>query len=530
MPRSTSLAHLVAGMLSVSRDARAAQIEVSPGDDLEGAMNALVPGDELILHDGMYELTDRFGATVIGTEAMPIIIRAADGEAPHIHRATADENIVDFDAAEYVVIRGITFSGGSAGVRFSASRFVTFEDNEIFGTADVALRANDGATVYEGFRILRNHIHDTDGTGEGMYLGCNENGCQFTGALIEGNWVHHTNAETVSQGDGIEIKEGSSNNIIRDNVIHDTNYPCILTYANAGNGGVNTIERNVMWNCGDHGIQTAADAVIRNNIILSAVANGIAMQSHQSGAPANLEVVHNTIIHPSQHAVRIGDIVGSVVIANNALYSNGGNALFVAGGDTSMTTVVGNVGVGGVSGIDATIATGDIAADFVGGSFAGAPPMDLFPAPSGALVGVADAAYPASDDFNCLARDGADVGAYGFGKGGNPGWMLQAGFKTCADGGTGEDTSGGPSDDTGDTIGDDTAGEMGSMSESGASMTSNATTSATATGADESGEASGTGSAGSDDDDAKGCGCASDRSTGGAITLLVVAFARRRRR
>lgn len=529
MRRSTSFVPVLAGLLFVSREAQAAQIEVSPGDDLEGAMNALVPGDELILHDGTYELTDRFGATVIGTEDMPIIIRAADGEAPHIHRATADENIVDFDAAEYVTIRGIIFSGGSAGVRFSASRFVTFEGNEIFGTADVALRANDGATVYEGFRILRNHIHDTDGTGEGMYLGCNENACQFTGALIEGNWVHHTDQETVSQGDGIEIKEGSSDNIIRDNVIHDTNYPCILTYANAGNGGVNTIERNVMWNCGDHGIQTAADAVIRNNIILSAVANGIAMQSHQSGAPANLEVVHNTVLHASDHAIRIGDIVGSVVIANNALYSGGGNAVFVAGGDTSMTTVVGNVGVGGVSGIDATIGMGDLAADFVAGTYAGAPPMDLFPAPGGALVGVADPAYPAGDDFNCLARDGSDVGAYGVARGGNPGWALQAGFKSCADGG-GDDTSGGPTDDTGDTIGDDTAGEVGSMSESGASMTASTGATASTSADGSSDEGSGTGGSTEDDGGAKGCGCAATPRTGGALTLLIVAFARRRRR
>lgn len=33
-------------------------------------------------------------------------------------------------------------------------------------------------------------------------------------------------------------------------------------------GGPNVIERNVMWGCGDHGIQSAADVIIRNNIVL----------------------------------------------------------------------------------------------------------------------------------------------------------------------------------------------------------------------------------------------------------------------
>ncbi len=123
----------------------------------------------------------------------------------------------------------------------------------------------------------------------------------------------------VSQGDGIEVKEGSSGNVIRD---------------------------NVLWNCGDHGIQSAADATIRNNIILSAGSDGIAMQPHQTGIPSNLMVVHNTILK----------------------------------------------------------ATND---------------------------------YVTADDFNGTDRMGvADIGAYAWAAGGNPGWTLAAGFKDATGGGT----------------------------------------------------------------------------------------------
>lgn len=31
-----------------------------------------------------------------------------------------------------------------------------------------AISANFGGSVYEGLRLLRNHIHDTNGTGEGI--------------------------------------------------------------------------------------------------------------------------------------------------------------------------------------------------------------------------------------------------------------------------------------------------------------------------------------------------------------------------
>lgn len=510
--------------------AHAADVEVSPGEDLAAVVNALQPGDVLTMRGGMYELSGRFGINLVATADAPIVIQAARGETPHVHREGTDQNLVDFDNAEYLTIRGIEFSGGSAGLRFSNARFVTLEGNDVHDTGDVAIRANDTGIVYEGFQILRNDVHHTNSTGEGMYLGCNDNGCQFTGALIEGNHVHHTNQASVEQGDGIEIKEGSSDNIIRDNVIHDTNYPCILTYANAGNGGQNIIERNVMWNCGDHGIQVAADAIIRNNIILSAGSNGIAMQSHQSGAPANLVVSHNTVLRSGDHAVRLGDVVGSVVLANNALYSESGNAIFFAGGDAAMVTVVGNVGQGGISGLDGTLGAGDLAADFISATFAGMPPIDVFPAPGGALIGAGDAAYQADDDVNCLARASADVGAYGAGTPTNPGWVISEGFKVCADGGSGGESTGGDESGTeggsasasaGDASGDATADDSGSASGGPAS---GASASSEPTGGD-------TGTAGVDDDGGdKGCGCTQRPATGAAWSLVLLGLVLRRRR
>jgi hypothetical protein len=409
-------------VLGLSSVAAADVVEVTTNDDVEAAIAALQPGDELIVHGGTYTLAGRFSVTAVGTAAMPIVIRAADGEQPIFHRPDASENIWDIDNAEYLTIRGLEFSGGSAGVRISGARFLTIEGCEIHDTNDVALRANDGGARYEGLRILRNHIHDTDNTGEGMYLGCNTNACQVFDSLIEGNYVHHTNAPTVDQGDGIELKEGSYNNIIRDNVIHDTNYPCILTYSTVGNGAPNIIERNAMWGCGDHAIQSAADAVIRNNIILGSVANGIAMQVHQSGSPSNLVVVHNTVLHPTNTAISVSGATGSVVIANNAVYAQSGSAISGGGGTV---TAVGNVGVGGGG-----VAAGDLATDFVAANYNNMPPVDVFPASGGGLVATGDVAHVVLDDFNGTPRDGiADVGAYRFSSTGNPGWVLAPDFK-----------------------------------------------------------------------------------------------------
>jgi hypothetical protein len=225
---------------------------------------------------------------------------------------------------------------------------VTLEDNEVYETGDVAISANSGGT-YEGLVIRHNHIHHTNGTGEGMYLGCNDDTCRVANSVIEWNYVHHTNGPTVEQGDGIELKEGSYGNTIRNNVIHDTNYPGIITYSARGNGPANVIEGNVIWNTNDFAIQSAADSIIRNNVILGT----IGLQAHQAGSPSNQVIVHNTIVTDGD-GIAIRNVSGSVVIANNAIYSSGGNAIRLISGTLSLVTLAGNVGLGGVSGAPAT--------------------------------------------------------------------------------------------------------------------------------------------------------------------------------
>src|SRR5262245_38053857 len=101
---------LLSGLLATAPAWGASQT-LGPTDDVEGAINAMMPGDELILLGGMYMLSERFSFSIAGTEAQPIVIRAMDGERPHFHRPDASQNIVDVDNAEYVILRGIEFSG-----------------------------------------------------------------------------------------------------------------------------------------------------------------------------------------------------------------------------------------------------------------------------------------------------------------------------------------------------------------------------------------------------------------------------------
>jgi hypothetical protein len=488
-------------------------------------MNALQPGDELVLRGGDYTLTDAWHVTMVGTAQAPIVVRAKDGEHPHLDRPAQDQNIIDFDTAKYVEVRGIEFSGGSHGLRLIDADFVTIRDCEVHGTGDVAISANSGGD-YEGLKIIHNHIHDTGGTGEGMYIGCNSDTCRVHDSLFEGNHIHNTNGANVSQGDGIEIKEGSYDNVVRDNVIHDTGYPCIITYSTVGEGGPNVIERNVLWNCGDHGIQSAADVIIRNNVILGSNANGIANQPHQAGTPSNIQILHNTILHPTNDAISSSGITGSVVIANNAVYSQNGNAIRVAG-DLAGVVVVGNVGVGALSGVSTGLAQGDLAADFVAASFSGMPPNDVFPKAGSALIAAGDTQYVVADDFNGTLRNGvADVGAYLYAASGNSGWPISADFKNATPpppGSGGASGSGGTAGSSGSagSAGTGTGGAGGAASSNGGASSGNGGTSsgngggAAANGGNGPAPDGGPGNAAASSADEGGCGCRTVESGSG---------------
>ncbi len=400
--------------------------EITVNDDLRAAISALGPGDHLVLSGGIYGLDSRFNITVVGTNNQAIVIRAKDGDDVLIEMNTGAQNVLEIQDSQYLKIQNIRFRGGSHGIRLMNSNFVTIEGCEIFETGDVAISANSGGT-YEGLVIRGNHIHHTNGTGEGMYLGCNNDACRVKDSLIERNYIHHTNGASVEQGDGIEIKEGSSGNVIQHNVIHDTNYPGILTYSTVGNGPANIIDGNVIWNTNDFAIQSAADSIIRNNIILG---ESIGLQSHQAGSPSNQQILHNTIVTDGD-GIEVRSVSGTVVIANNAIYSQSGTAIRLISGSTDLVTLAGNAGSGGISGSTVGYVDGNgISADFINGHFDGSPPIDLFPVAGSALINAGSGLHVTTHDFNGDSRVGtADVGAYRFQGDGNSGWALTAAFK-----------------------------------------------------------------------------------------------------
>jgi len=102
-------------------------------------------------------------------------------------------------------------------------------------------------------------IHSTGtGTGECFYLGCVSDGCRIANSIIANNYCHNTTKATGgSHGSGVQVKPGSYNNIIQDNVCYQLGSVCVLVYDDY-NRGRNQIIGNFLLDGNDNGIQATA--------------------------------------------------------------------------------------------------------------------------------------------------------------------------------------------------------------------------------------------------------------------------------
>lgn len=411
----------------------------SCNEEFENVANTLQPGDELVLHGGIYTQNCRRAISAKGTLSQPITIRAAAGEFPILTRPANNidtQNNIEIDSSSYIIIRGIKFKGGSTGVRFiNFNHNITLDGLEISDTGNNAIAINSGNA--DSMMFINNHIHDTGKSsgsteGEGMYIGCNDNACRVTNSIFANNYIHHLRGTSSGGNDGIEVKVGSYNNIVRDNVIHDTTigtrYPCIFVYG--GGSRVNIVEGNVVWNCGE-AIQVQADAIIRNNIIFNSDV-GITLSPHaQVANMRNVEIVGNTIYGHSQECMYIRwSSATNMTVANNAIYCPGATAIDASGISGSTIRFRSNYAQGAMTG-----ASIDNSRFFDGGNAAAAfvnpSSMDFWPKAESVLAGKGDAAYATAKDFNGAVRTSLyDVGAYETeGLASNPGWKITGGFK-----------------------------------------------------------------------------------------------------
>eukprot|EP01084_Bolivina_argentea_P248506 415708_1 len=275
---------------------------INPNDNILSLMRTAESNNcSIHLTEGTHTITSGwFSFTFYGTKEDPLNIY---GDLPigktKLHRTTIDQNMLDLSGI-YFNVYNLELKGADKGLRLNYKvSHSSFYNLIIHGTNANGLTANSaGPYTYNHFHNIE--IYDTWGHGEGMYLGCNSDACDFSYNIIENCYIHDTNSSDGNiQGDGIDLKGGSNNNIIRNNIIVNTIGPGILTYDSYGRGP-NLIENNIIYKSGAQGIQITSGQIVRNNVVYTTTTS--AFYSHccnqlKSGTtPSNITVIGNTFI------------------------------------------------------------------------------------------------------------------------------------------------------------------------------------------------------------------------------------------
>lgn len=379
--------------------------DVANGARLGAALHALVPGDRLVVGAGTWSVDALLVIRLAGTPSAPIRIEAAPGATPVLTRPDPWQNVINFgdpsQPARYVLLRGFALTGGSIGVRIYRADDLWLDSLHIHATGGDGIRASsyDCARLH----VTRTEIERTalvDGTGEGFYLGSNGGVTAVRDSVVALNHVHHTGG---LQGDGIELKQGSSGNLVAENVVHDTDYPGIIVYGTAG-GARNRVEGNVVWGTNQNPFQVQGEALVRNNLVFGGAQPALISFDTQ-GSVRDLEVVHNTFISTSADAAVLGNWGGrpGMVLANNVLYSESGDSLVFLHGSGGID-IRGNA-VHGPTYQDggATHVAGNGISDFEALTWTGSL-RDAHPSASSALLGGAVTAHHIAIDATWAGR------------------------------------------------------------------------------------------------------------------------------
>jgi hypothetical protein len=222
---------------------------VYPGDNFYGIVNALVPGDTLLVHGGEYSYPRLGTVTVAGTSTKPITIKPAPGETP-IFRGSVTQAIFMYfrGNAGWITVDGLTVYGnpnvqadtnGSAIFDFiENSNNITIQNVKMHGSPNWV---NNQHFVYvangtvKNIKILNNLFEGNGSQGTGFQSYHDPNAVNV---LLKGNTirnVHH----------GVRINSNVSGMVVDGNSISNTSIAVYYYRSNGTNVINNTGSNNI---------------------------------------------------------------------------------------------------------------------------------------------------------------------------------------------------------------------------------------------------------------------------------------------
>ncbi|WP_161596680.1 right-handed parallel beta-helix repeat-containing protein [Chitinophaga vietnamensis] len=344
----------------------------APLRSINTALSKTVPGDSVIVRDGIYNEQVKFSKS--GLSGKLITLKAYAGEQPVIDgtgmSVSGAQALVTISNTNYVVlegfdvrnlttstpgteVNGIVANAGSGNIIIRRNRVYNIASN--LAPADGRsghgiLIIGNTADVMKNIVVEDNEIHDTQ-TGYSENLTING---YVDGFTIRRNKIYNTENIGIDAAGGYAANANPAFNYARNGLIAENElYNIDMTRGPIGgihghgaiaiyvDGAINiTIERNRIHEA-DRGIGIVSETdafptsncIVRNNFVYNCVRTGIYLGGYlgyTTGGTKNCYVVNNTLYFNDKEAGAFGEIEGEIrlteqcfdnVIRNNIVYA-----------------------------------------------------------------------------------------------------------------------------------------------------------------------------------------------------------------
>ncbi|AUC74935.1 cellulase family glycosylhydrolase [Olleya sp. Bg11-27] len=307
---------------------------------IRNAMETAQAGDEIIIASGTYNFEDKIkGAfnhnvylygSANGNSANPIILRGANAANPPVFNGLdyTDGYLISIEG-DYWAIKDIAFTTGSKGIVLDNSNHSTLQNLIVHDIGEEAIHLRDGSS----YNIVTScNIYNTGrtqpGFGEGLYVGSDKAQHDTYQSACNDNTIENCVIGPNVTAEGVDIKEGTMNTIIRNCIFSAEGISGInsadafinlkgaygFVYGNTFNvdgssvinTGIDFLDRGTGFNTGYR------NAIFNNTFNLGNRASEISTARKKQGSPEQTHVWDN-IRNPSSLDFPISDGTENVV-------------------------------------------------------------------------------------------------------------------------------------------------------------------------------------------------------------------------
>lgn len=220
-------------------------VNVSTALQLKAALLNALPGDEIIMADGVYKGKFVIETAVSGSAAKPILLRGSRNVI--LDAENSNTGYVLYLQASYWKLKGFTLTNGLKGLMADGVRYCVIDSIKVhmIGEEGIHLRKFSSQNIIQYTEVTNVGLKTPD-YGEGIYIGsAKSNWATYTNGLpdnCDSNKVLNNKIGPAITAECIDVKEGTTGGLISGNSFDATG----ITGANSGDSWMDVKGNNYL--------------------------------------------------------------------------------------------------------------------------------------------------------------------------------------------------------------------------------------------------------------------------------------------